>query len=259
VKDVGFGEPQATARGRKPDTDVEARNLRLDRGASIQEVIDAITPAHLLMLQRFVGNQAVANLLAGVPPRGLRVLQRKITVLTGEDYGGDLAAASWATKYVEKHPSADWGKARSAFTLISSNDEVFNDRAELFTRAAEVMEAQKERAQLPLSTEANVSRVAIEIDYYFENLRKSAQVPKMTLAKTYESNWDKKGGFGAEYHPPSDNKWVIHVHRGPHGGLKSARVKRWDLRGEGHNGATVGKFANLGEMGVFETDNSRLH
>jgi hypothetical protein len=71
---------------------------------------------------------------------------------------------------------------------------------------------------------------------------------------------------GAEYEPSdaenNSAKWVIHVHRGPNGGLKWARVKPWEkrkLRGFESGGATVMKLSNLEALGIKMVDTTMTH
>ena len=81
----------------------------------------------------------------------------------------------------------------------------------------------------------------------------------MRFSHTYHSRYDGENGIGAEYWPNGTaNTWVVHVHRGPNGGLKVGSVKEWTER------MTVGHSQKLTvdqltDAGVPQVDTTRTH
>jgi hypothetical protein len=81
----------------------------------------------------------------------------------------------------------------------------------------------------------------------------------MDFHHTYSSRYEGENGIGAEYWPNGrSNTWVVHVQRGPNGGLKVGSVKEWSERGLlGHSQKlTVDQLTNAG---VAAVDNRRTH
>jgi len=76
---------------------------------------------------------------------------------------------------------------------------------------------------------------------------------------TYHSRYDGENGIGAEYWPNgTSGTWVVHVHRGPQGGLKVGSVKAWDERRTvGHSQKLT--VDQLTEAGVPQVDATRTH
>ena len=143
--------------------------------------------------------------------------------------------------------------------MIESTGEVFPTVELLFERCAEVVEANKNEAIRPVWREPLATRVAIALDYHFGALE---QKPALTFAETYETSWDTTGGWGGEYWPPLEGGtplWVVHVHRGPNGGLKAARVKTYEERKLKEKGMSVLKFEHLNALGVKTVDTTRTH
>jgi hypothetical protein len=53
-------------------------------------------------------------------------------------------------------------------------------------------------------------------------------VSPFSLNRTYNSTYDGEHGIGGEYLPNNTtDHWVVHVHRGPNGGLKVGSIKTW--------------------------------
>jgi hypothetical protein len=207
------------------------------------------TTRSVLQLQAAAGNAAVRGLIGRV--------QRDIAV-EGEDYP-TLTVGSLANKYCTDNKGADWGRVRSALGMIEKTGEAFKSRALVYERVVEVLDAQKSRAVQPIWREPLSTRVAIELDYYFDKVDPK---PKMTFVETYETKWDKTGGWGAEYEPNTEEHhphWVIHVHRGPNGGLKAARVKPYDERKLPEKGFPLSKFDNLVALGIGQIDTKTTH
>jgi hypothetical protein len=206
-----------------------------------------------------VGNAAVAGLVAAVGrPPAAPLVQRYINVVENKE---SLSAFNWAMEYEKLHKGqVDFARMRAAFLRIEATGEGFDTRAALFQRATEVIAAAKEQAVQPLWREPSAARVAIEIDYHFAGLKPQ---PKMTLVRTYPTSWDTTGGWGAEYAPPSPennpHKWVIHVHRGPNGGLKSAKVKLWEDRELPQKGMGLSKLDQLPTLGIPTVDTATTH
>ena len=208
----------------------------------------------LLRLQHAVGKATVARLLASPP--GAEHVQRDIAV-AGEDYP-TLSVGSLASKYCDQFKAAAFGRVRAALVLIEQSGEAFPSRAVLFDRVAEVMEAEKGKAIQPLWREPLAARVSIALDYQFDKIDPK---PLLTFVETYPTSWDTTGGWGAEYTPPFDGeyRWVVHVHRGPNGGLKAARVKPYAERKLPEKGMSVGKFEHLYALGVKQVDTTKSH
>jgi hypothetical protein len=86
-----------------------------------------------------------------------------------------------------------------------------------------------------------------------------SKVAGFTLRDTYNSSYDGEHGIGGEYWPNNTSgHWVVHVHRGPMGGLKVGSIKTWADRGvRGHSQKlTVDK---LTAAGILMVDPTRLH
>jgi hypothetical protein len=210
-----------------------------NRPGAIAQLKLQVMADHSSQVQRSAGIRIHRG---AVEPSG--VIQRDISV-EGE---GSKTAGYWANKYVEAR-GGDFGRALDAGKTLDG--EIFSTEDDLFDRMADIIDAGKDRARQPLAKETAARLVALEIDYYFDEIK---EPPMMQLNRTYESNWDKKGGFGCEYIVADSNKrhWVLHVHRGPNGGLKAASVKTWDDRKKQQSGTSVLKLANVNALGVPE-------
>jgi hypothetical protein len=216
----------------------------------------ALTPsaATWTRLQRSIGNAATLLHLGQTQPAP-PVIRRFITV--GKE---SFSPAKLATDYDEatKGGGKNWGRARAAYILIEQEGVAFGTREELDQRFLEVMELQKDRAIQPLTREKNAGKVAFELDYYWASIK---PVPKLILSQTYQTSWDLTGGWGAEYVVVDEEKndyWVIHVHRGPNGGLKSGGVKTWAERGEKEATRKL-KAETITKLGILQTDPTKLH
>jgi hypothetical protein len=187
----------------------------------------------------------------------LGIVQRQIAV-KGEDYP-TMAVGSLASKYCDTYKSASFARVRSALLHIEKTGEAFESRADLFVRVDEVMEAHKERAVSPIWREPLAGRVAFDLDY---NFAKVDPKPKISFVETYPTSWDTTGGWGAEYAPQAEGAnplWVIHLHRGPNGGLKAARVKLFEERKLKEKGSVLMKFDNLVALGINMVDTKKTH
>lgn len=188
------------------------------------------------------------------------VVQRDIR-LKGLKLG--QAVGWWANRYIDVRGEVhSFATLRWAFKKIEDAPEESTDcyeaESEVFDRAEQFIEGNKERAISPIWRETSPTKVWFELNFHIEECD---PLPSMELLRTYASNWDNNGGFGGEYwatNKEGDQKWVIHVHRGPNGGLKSARIKAWSTRGEGHNGVTMFKFDHLAKIGIPNVDNRRI-
>jgi hypothetical protein len=202
-------------------------------------------------LQRTIGNTAVGRLVS---------VQRWIKIRTPQPES--LAPALLASRYTDKYKDPDpnwWTRARAACVVIDATGEEFETLDAAFDRVTEVMNAREGRAVQPLFREPIAARVAIELDYHFSDIDPK---PALTFVETYPTSWDTTGGWGAEYHPPKEGVtpiWVVHVHRGPNGGLKAARVKLWEERKLEQKGMGVSKFDNLAALGVAQVDPKKTH
>ena len=71
----------------------------------------------------------------------------------------------------------------------------------------------------------------LEAFLQFHTLQIHAKGVVFTLYRTYNSSYDGENGIGGEYLPNNTtDHWVVHVHRGPNGGLKVGSIKTWDDR-----------------------------
>jgi len=209
----------------------------------------------MAQLQQTIGNQAVQRLVSVQRTDGW------IRVGTG-DKPETVSPASLATKYLDKH-NAVFTRAKDACMIIDQRREEFDNLDAAFQRVTEIMSERAQRATNKIVLETAMGKVAAELDYYFNEI---VPKPKITFVETYPTSFDTTGGWGAEYEPSdAENnaaKWVIHVHRGPNGGLKWARVKPWEkrkLRGFESGGATVMKLSNLEALGIKMVDTTKTH
>lgn len=257
-------QPHArTAAGRVSQPSVAATFVDIRPQAIAQrQLADAIHSSPYIAAQRTQIRSAfgAATRLQGGPEEsGHPVIQRFVKV---KDDKESHAPFWWAMQYEGKRGKKyEFARVRQAFITIdaSPNEAMdFYDTAEaLFDRVEELAEASKDRSVQPVWRESSPSKVMMELEYYFGELK---DLPEMELIRTYQSNWDKNGGFGGEYRTVNERaeNWVIHVHRGKNGGLKSAKVKSWATRGVGHNGSTLFKFENLAKIGVPTIDNTQI-
>jgi hypothetical protein len=174
-----------------------------------------------------------------------------------------VSPASLATKYLAKNTTADFTRARDACKIIDQTDEGFDTEDAAFQRVTEIMSERAGRATNKIILETHMGKVSAELDYYFGEINPK---PGISLVETYPTSFDTTGGWGAEYLPSDAEKnsarWVIHVHRGPSGGLKWARVKPIDKRkerGPQSGGATVMKHENLIALGIKQNDMTKTH
>jgi hypothetical protein len=238
----------SSARGRREPRS-PSHEVELDRWRGTPSLVPSQTSSSVLQLQRTIGNIAARGLLG--------IVQRQIAV-KGEDYP-TLSPGSLASKYLDTYKSAEYSRVRSARGHIEKTGEAFESRADVFARIGEVMDAQKGRSIQPIWREPIAGRVAIELDYYFDKIDPK---PKITFVETYETSWDKTGGWGAEYAPPAEGTtplWVIHLHRGPSGGLKAARVKLYEDRKLKEKGSVLMKHDNLAALGIAPVDTKKTH
>jgi len=220
-----------------------------DHGRRTSSLLLPQTNSSVLQLQQTVGNVAARSWLG--------MVQRQIAV-KGEDYP-TLSAASLASKYCDTYKGANFSRVRSALVHIEKTGEAFESRADVFARIGEVMEAQKDRAIQPIWREPLAGRVALELDYYFSEINPK---PKISFVETYETSWDTTGGWGAEYAPQTESGtplWVIHLHRGPNGGWKAARVKIYEERKLKEKGSVLTKIDNLAALGIAPVDTKKTH
>jgi hypothetical protein len=208
------------------------------------------------VLQRTIGNQAVQRLVSVQRTNGW------IRIGTGEK-PETVSPASLANKYCTQNATADFTRARDACKIIDQQDEGFDTEAAAFQRVTAIMAERAGRAATKIVLETDTGKIAGEMDYYAKDIDPQL---KLTLVETYPTSYDKTGGWGAEY-VPSDTennaaRWVIHVHRGPNGGIKWARVKpvaTRKLRGPDSGGATVMNVGNLAKFGVQGVDPTKKH
>jgi hypothetical protein len=110
--------------------------------------------------------------------------------------------------------------------IIDETGEGFDSELAAYIRITQVMKERSDRATKNIVVEPVAGKVANELDYYFHELNPR---PGIALVETYQTTFDTTGGWGAEYLPSdaANNAagWVIHVHRGPGGGLTHATVK----------------------------------
>jgi hypothetical protein len=98
----------------------------------------------------------------------------------------------------------------------------------------------------------------LEAFLQFHTLQMQAKGVAFNLKRTYNSSYDGEHGIGGEYVPNNtDGYWVVHVHRGPNGGLKVGSIKAWNDRFIlGHSQKlTVDK---LTAAGIPQVDATRL-
>jgi hypothetical protein len=68
----------------------------------------------------------------------------------------------------------------------------------------------------------------LEAFLQFHTLQMQPKGVGFTLSRTYNSTYDGERGIGGEYLPNNTaGRWVVHVHRGPNGGLKVGSIKTW--------------------------------
>jgi hypothetical protein len=97
----------------------------------------------------------------------------------------------------------------------------------------------------------------LEAFLQFHTLQIQSKGVVFSLHRTYNSNYDGEHGIGGEYLPNgTTGHWVVHVHRGPNGGLKVGSIKTWEDRyAVGHSQKlTVEK---LTAAGIPEVDTTR--
>lgn len=79
----------------------------------------------------------------------------------------------------------------------------------------------------------------------------------LDLNRTYQSNYEGENGIGGEYVPNATiNAWVVHVHRGPNGGLKAASTKTWLNRFAGMSSHKLTKEKAI-SAGIPDTDTTQ--
>jgi hypothetical protein len=168
-----------------------------------------------------------------------------------------------ASDYCDKNTAANFSRAKDACNIIDQDGEGFDSEDAAFKRVTEVMKQRSERAAKKIVVEPEAGRVANELDSYFSEINPK---PAIKLVETYPTSFDTTGGWGAEYEPSDlENnaaRWVIHVHRGPNGGLKWARVKPIEnrlVRGPQSGAGTVMKHANLYALGIKQVDPTKTH
>ena len=207
--------------------------------------------------RRFLHFGGITNVDTGssIPQNESVCIQRDIIVNKVDNQPEEKHVPGWwAGEYCEVNKEAEWSRALQA--LKSLDGQTYNNRTELFDAVSSLVAKSKSRAVLPLENESDSFLIALEIDYYHKTLTEKNK-PIFNLNRTYQSNWDDKGGFGCEYRLGNTAPCVIHVHRGKNGGLKSANAKTWDKRKEKEGGYQILKINNLIELGIKETDTTQ--